>query len=69
MTKTISYKLQFIDSARFLSSSLSNLVDNFAQRITNIKCKYGHDNKKCEGSEFNPKILSAVLNTHLLKVI
>ena len=28
---TISYKIKFIDSARFMASSISNLVDNFAE--------------------------------------
>ena len=41
ITKTISYKLQFIVSARLMASSLSNLVDNLAKRIHKIKCKYG----------------------------
>ena len=36
---TISYKIKFIDSARFLASSLSNLVDNFAEVIHKIKCQ------------------------------
>ena len=36
---TISYKIKFIDSARFLASSLSNLVDSLADRIHKIKCK------------------------------
>ena len=36
---TISYKIKFIDSARFMASSLSNLVDNLAERIHQIKCK------------------------------
>ena len=35
----ISYKIKFIDSARFIASSLSNLVDNFAEGIHKIKCK------------------------------
>ena len=48
ITKTTSYKLQFIDSARFMASSLSNLADNLAEAIHKIKCKYRHDNKKCE---------------------
>ena len=36
---TISYKIKFIDSARFMATSLSNLVDNFAEGIHKIKCK------------------------------
>ena len=46
------YKIRFVDdSARFIASSLSNLVDNLAEGIQQefiFKCKYGHDNKKCE---------------------
>ena len=38
--KTMSYKLQLIESARFMASSLSNLVDNLAKGIHKIKCKY-----------------------------
>ena len=37
---TISYKIKFIDSARFMASSLSNLVDNLIERIQKIKCKH-----------------------------
>ena len=36
---TISYKIKFIDSSRFIASSLSNLVDNLAEGIHKIKCK------------------------------
>ena len=36
---TTSYKIKFIDSARFMATSLSNLVDNFAKGIHKIKCK------------------------------
>ena len=35
----IFYKIKFIDSARFIVSSLSNLVDNLAEGIHKIKCK------------------------------
>ena len=36
---TISCKIKFIDSARFMSSSLSNLVDNLTEEIHKTKCK------------------------------
>ena len=31
-----------------MASSLSNLVNNLSEGIYKIKCKYGHDDKKCE---------------------
>ena len=31
-----------------MASSLSNLVNNLFEGIHRIKCKYGHDDKKCE---------------------
>ena len=36
---TITYKIKFIDSARLMASSLSNLFDNFTEGIHKIKCK------------------------------
>ena len=42
------YRLQFTDSAKFMASSSSNIVDNHPEGIHKIKCKYGQDNKKCE---------------------
>ena len=36
---TIFYKIKFIDSAKFMTSSLSNLVDNPTEGIREIKCK------------------------------
>ena len=36
---TVSYKIKFIDSARFMTSSLSNLVDNLTEGIHKIKRK------------------------------
>ena len=38
----------FFDCVRYLASSLSNIVDNLAEGIHKTKCKYGHDDKKCE---------------------
>ena len=37
--KTIAYKLRFIDSFRFMSTSLSELVDNMSGIFNNIECK------------------------------
>ena len=48
VTKNISYILQFIDSVRFMASSLSNLLTSLSERIHKIKCKYGHEDKKFE---------------------
>ena len=36
---TVSYKIKFIDSAKFMKKSLSNLVDNLVERFHKVKCK------------------------------
>ena len=38
--ETVSHRIQFIDSARFMASSLSNLVYNVFEGIHKIKCKH-----------------------------
>ena len=48
VTNNISYILQFIESAIFMTSSLPNFVNNLSERIHKTKCKYRHDGKKCE---------------------
>ena len=48
VTKNIPYILQFIDSARFMASSLSYLVNNLSEGIYKIKYKYRHNDRKCE---------------------
>ena len=48
ITKNISCILQILDSARFMASSLLNLVNNLSEGIHRIKRKLGHDDKKCE---------------------
>ena len=47
ITKNVSYILQFIDSARFMASPLSNLVNNFSEGIHRTKCNFGHNERKC----------------------
>ena len=37
--ETISYKIKFINSVRFIATLLSNLVDNLAEGIHKVKCK------------------------------
>ena len=44
--KTISCRLQIIDIPWFMAGLWSNLVNNLADGIHEIKCKYGHDSKK-----------------------
>ena len=36
--KSITYKIKFIDSLRFMGSSLSNLVDNLSEGLRCDKC-------------------------------
>ena len=40
ITKNISYRLQYIDSATFVASSLSNPVNNLSEAIDKNKFKY-----------------------------
>ena len=37
--KTVTYRLKFIDSFRFMSTSLSSLVDNLSEKLHSDKCK------------------------------
>ena len=68
--KTISSKFQFIDLAEFMATSFSNLVDNLAREIHEIKCIDGHNNKK-RWNVWNEikKIRLSWLNTQTLKMI
>ena len=43
--QTIIYRIKFIDSFRFTSTSLSTLVDNLSNRI--------HDKHKCDSCGYN----------------
>ena len=43
----INYKIKFIDSCRFMSSSLSEIVDNLSEGIHNNKCSDCESNLDC----------------------
>ena len=45
--QTIAYKLRFIGSFRFMSTSLSGLVD-MSGKINSIECKSCTENNRCE---------------------
>ena len=49
----ISYKITFIFSAKFMASSLSNRVENLAERIRKIKCQDCHCFLECESVKGN----------------
>ena len=52
-----------------MASSLSNLVDNHAEGIHKSKSNYKHDNKKVKNANLNTKIVNAILNIQMLKMI
>ena len=61
----ITYKIKFIDSYRFMSSSLSKLVDNLSEGIPNNKCD---DCNSCLGYVWitkNEKLLLKCFNSNI----
>ena len=50
-----------------MKSLLSNLVNNLSEGIHKIKCKYGHDDKKC--GTYGIKYMHCDSNTQTLKMI
>ena len=67
ITKYISYILCFIYSSRFMTSSLSNLVNNISERIHKIKCKYEHDDNKYEPFRIKYKYSECFLEYTIFK--
>ena len=63
IVKDISYILQFIDSARFMTSSWSNLVNNISKGIHRTKCKFEYYDKKVKHVELNIGIATVFWNT------
>ena len=67
LQKNISYILQFIDSTRYMTNSLSGLVNNLSEGIHRIKCKYEHDNKNCETCQIKYKYCDCFLEYSVFK--
>ena len=44
-----------------MASTLSNLANNLSEGIRRIKCKFGHDDKKCETYEIKYKYCDCFL--------
>ena len=51
-----------------MASTLSNLVDNIAEKIHKTKCKFGHDNKKCEACGIKYKDYGLLSRIQTLKM-
>ena len=73
ITKNISYILQFIDSARFMAISFSNLVNKLSDETHKIKCEYRHDDYNVKLGELNISIATnfcvatKIINTSWMK--
>ena len=61
----ITYKIKFIDSYRFMSSSLSKLVDNLSEGIHNNKCSDCESNLDYIKIKKNEKLLLKCFNCNI----
>ena len=53
--------MQFIDSARFMASALSNALNNISEGMHKIKCKFRGDDKKSETCSIKYKYCNCFL--------
>ena len=70
----INYKIKFIDSCRFMTSSLSKLVDNLSEGIHNNRCSDCESNldyikiKNEKLLQKNPLIVTLIIKRNLIKI-
>ena len=69
ITKNISYVLQFFDSARFMASLLSNLVNNLSEEICKINLNMEMMIKNLKLVDSHTKYATVFLNTQTFKMI
>ena len=69
ITKNISYILQFIDSARFMASSLSYLVNNISKEFLKLIGNMGAMIKSVKLVELHTKHEAVFLNRQTVKMI
>ena len=67
--KNKSYILQFIDSARFMPTSLSNCVKIFLKKFTELNVNTNMAIKNVKPAELNISIATVSFNTQNLKII
>ena len=58
--KTFAYKLRFVDSFRFMPTSLSELVDITSGNFNSIKCKSCTENDRCKECK---KLIEGLIKT------
>ena len=58
-----------IDSAKFMASLFSNLVNNLSEEALRIISKYRHSDKRLKHVELNISTATVFWNTQILKMI
>ena len=69
ITKTISCRLQFIDSRRFMANALSNLLTILLEEFKKLNINTNAMIKNVKLSELYTNIATTFLNTQKLKMI
>ena len=67
--KKIDKKLQFIDSTRFMTSSLFNLFNNLSEESINLNVNTDTTIKDVKLTELNTNVATLFLNAESLKTI